>query len=202
MITKDKHGFTLIELLISLAISALILSAVYKIFTSNNLIYLKNTELAKMEQNLRSGFSMLRNDIIMAGYDPTGNYTLGIDTESSTESSIVLSYYDDVDDHNATKISYDLYDSDTYGDNTLARRKINIAQSLSSTKRQPIMSNVRSIKFTYCNENDVCSTIANNVSDIRYVTVFLETYPDRNHLNIPDLNINRTISIRNASLGN
>jgi len=201
MFYKTSNGFTLVELLISLAISTIVLSAIYNLFISNNIIYLNQTELAKMEQNLRSGFSMLRNDIIMSGYDPIGIYnnTLGINTDSSTEETIIVSYYDDKNG-TARKLIYDTYDSDTYGDDTLARREVDLNEAFSSTNRQPIMGNVRNIKFEYCDKDYTCNSTASIVSDICHVNIFLETYSSRNSLDIPDLNMTRTVYIRNACL--
>ena len=112
-----KKGFTLIELLIALVISSLMLSAVYKIFISNNIIYLKHNELTKMEQGLRSTLNIMTQEIRMSGYNPFQNSTVGIDKGESSSNIITFSSYNESSD-NVKEYIYYLYDSQTFGNNT------------------------------------------------------------------------------------
>lgn len=187
-----KKGFTLIELLIALVISSLMLSAVYKIFISNNIIYLKHNELTKMEQGLRSTLNIMTQEIRMSGYNPFQNSTVGIDKGESSSNIITFSSYNESSD-NVKEYIYYLYDSQTFGNNTLGRK-------LNGGTPQPLMSNVSSLDFQYCDKDSVCNATASNVTDISYVRVFLEATSPRDNLNVPALNMNRTVYMRNACL--
>ncbi len=201
---RSNFGFTLVELIVALAISTMVLAAVYHVFISNNRIYLKQNEMVKMEQNLRSGLNLLERNIRMAGYDPTENYTLGVNKTASTENLIVISYYDDTaeneEEHTPVKLMYDIYNSDTYGAYTLAKRKVALSKDFDSTTRQPLMTNVESLEFSYCDKNHMCSNTASAIADICYIKVFLQTFSSKDHFQTPDLNMTKTVYIRNACL--
>lgn len=73
---KNSNGFTLIEILIALAISSIVMIALYQIFNSQQKNYLVQEEVAHIQQNARGAMLFLTNDIRMAGYDKflTGNF--------------------------------------------------------------------------------------------------------------------------------
>lgn len=174
---KTNNGFTLIELLIALAISSILLTAIYKVFISNNLIYLKQNELVKLEQELRSGINKITSEIKLAGYDPNNNNTIGINTSESNSSEIAFSYYDD-EDEELKNVSFYVYHSNLYGHNTLGR-KVNDGDP------QPLIRNVNDIKFNINN----CT-----------VDVYLKVISEKDNLDLSSLNMNRTVYIRNECL--
>lgn len=171
----NNHGFTLIELLIALAISSLVLIAIYKIFISNNIIYLKQNEIVRLEQSIRSGMNSIASELRMAGYDPNKDNIDGINESESNSSKIVFSYYDE--EENKTKeISFEIYHTGLYGDNTLGRK-------VDGGKPQPLIRNVKDINF---NIND-CS-----------VDVYLKVVSEKDNLDLLGLNMTRTVYIRNV----
>ncbi|WP_027371583.1 PilW family protein [Desulfovermiculus halophilus] len=187
-----RGGFTIVELLVTLVISGIVLGAVYNVFISNNKIYIKQNKLVKIEQRLRAAMSLLTHDIRMAGYGSEQNDTVGINKNASSEHKVMLSFFDEQE--NATmSYSYYVYDSETYGDNALGRKKNNATV-------QPLMPNVRSFDIQYCNPENGCEGIAKNLDNISYVTIYLASYADNSQLNVPDLSMNRTVYIRNACL--
>jgi type IV pilus assembly protein PilW len=74
MISKKKtaqmSGFTLVEIMITLAISGIIMAAVYSAYISQQRTYLAQEQVVEMQQNVRASLSLLTKDIRMAGYDP------------------------------------------------------------------------------------------------------------------------------------
>ena len=189
---KSNAGFTLIELLISLVIACIVLASVYKIFISNNIIYLRHNELTSMEQSLRSALNVMTREIRMSGYNPLQNSTVGIDKGASSNNLITFSSYNESSD-DVKEYMYYLYDSQTFGNNTLGRK-------VNGGTPQPLMPNVSSLGFQYCDKDSVCNATASNVSDISHVRIFLETTSTRDDLNVPNLNMNRTVYMRNACL--
>ena len=64
----ETHGFTLIELLVALAISLLVMGAIFLTFKSQQDSYVIQDQVTRMQQNLRGAMYMMTRDIQMAGY--------------------------------------------------------------------------------------------------------------------------------------
>lgn len=170
----SKYGFTLIEMLIALVISGLVLTAIYKAFISNNMIYIRQNKMINMEQNLRSAMNLMSKEIRMAGYTPNAKFSSGINSTSSNK--ISLTFYDS-HKKDITNVEYELYNSGSYGKNTLGR--------IVDGSKQPLIPNVNDMQFSY----DNCS-----------VNIFLEVYAEKPSLEIADLNMTKSIYVRNACL--
>jgi prepilin-type N-terminal cleavage/methylation domain-containing protein len=128
------NGFTLIELLIALAISSLVLTAVYKVFISNNIIYLKQNEMTKIEQNIRSAMNMMNRDIRMAGYKDQNNTITGFNSTISNSTMIAFNYEDEV--HSKKNVKY-------YFDSSQKR--------IENKDGYSIANNIGGLEFKYCN---------------------------------------------------
>jgi len=64
----NKQGFTLVELMVALAISLVVMGAIFLTFKSQQDSYVIQDQITAMQQNLRSAMYMLTKDIQMAGY--------------------------------------------------------------------------------------------------------------------------------------
>jgi type IV pilus assembly protein PilW len=71
-----KQGFTLPELVVAMAMTVIIVGAVYTTYKSQQDSYIVQDQVVEMQQNLRAALHMMASDIRMAGYNPTGMPTL------------------------------------------------------------------------------------------------------------------------------
>jgi len=74
----NNQGFTLVELMVAMAISLVVMGAIFLTFKSQQDSYVIQDQITATQQNLRSAMYMLTRDIQMAGY-----YT-NFDTETYT----------------------------------------------------------------------------------------------------------------------
>lgn len=67
-----EHGLTLIELMVSLALGLVLIGGVLSIFISNRETYRVNENLARMQENARTGFDFMARDLREAGQNSCG----------------------------------------------------------------------------------------------------------------------------------
>jgi type IV pilus assembly protein PilW len=69
--TKDNKGFTLIELMVAMAVSSILMLAIMTTYENQLRSHLTQQSVADMHQNARAAMILMKNEIQMAGYDPT-----------------------------------------------------------------------------------------------------------------------------------
>jgi len=65
---RPEAGFTLVELLIAMAISVIVLAAVFSLFMFQQRAYVQQSEMARNQAQLRGALQAMSRDIRMAGY--------------------------------------------------------------------------------------------------------------------------------------
>ena len=65
-----RQGFSLVELLVAMAITGVVMAAVFKVYTTQQDSYLIQEQIAEMQQNGRTAKYVMTREIRMAGYDP------------------------------------------------------------------------------------------------------------------------------------
>ncbi len=78
-----QRGLTLVELVVALAISFIVIGAVYQAFTSQQRTYTIQDQVAEAQQNARVAMNILMRDLRMVGYGkPAGDVTINGKTYS------------------------------------------------------------------------------------------------------------------------
>jgi type IV pilus assembly protein PilW len=69
--TSKAKGFSLVELLVAMAAAAVLLVAVYTIFTFNNEVRVVQGKFVQLQQGIRTTLGMMGQDLRLAGCNPT-----------------------------------------------------------------------------------------------------------------------------------
>jgi type IV pilus assembly protein PilW len=70
---NNKKGFTLLELVIAMAVSTIVMAAIYSTYQAQLRSHVTQQALVEMQQNARAAMFAMEREIRMAGYDPSGN---------------------------------------------------------------------------------------------------------------------------------
>lgn len=67
---SKEHGFTLVELLVAMAITAVVMAAVYSLYKTQQDSYIAQDQVVEMQQNVRASLYQMARDLRMAGFNP------------------------------------------------------------------------------------------------------------------------------------
>lgn len=169
---NKKRGFTLIELLIGIALSGIVISAIYSLYISQSKSYTIQGQIAEMQQNARVAMDMMVRDIRMAGYDPTEAAGAGIVAASSNSIQFTADLNDDGDTSDSNEnITYSLYDSGGDGDQDLGRN--------TGGGNQPVAENIEDLGFVYTLADGSTTSNPADAGQIRKVQVSLTARTDK-----------------------
>ena len=70
-VPTNKKGFTLIELLVAMAISTMVMAAIYSTYHVQLRSHITQQTVVEMQQNARAAMFGIEREIKMAGYDPS-----------------------------------------------------------------------------------------------------------------------------------
>ena len=144
----SKTGFSLVELLMALAISSIVLGAIYSVFSITNKNFTTQNVAANVQQSLRSAIGLMARDIRLAGLDPIGTDSFGIEYASQTKIRFTLDSIDSgsgkfngiVDETNFEEVTYDFQSNQ-------------VVQTLYETAASPnpavLVSNITNLNFAY-----------------------------------------------------
>ena len=90
--TGSDQGFTLTELMVGLAISALVMTAIYATFKNQHETYILQGLVASAQQNLRAGMLFMEREIRMAGCNPLNTAAAEISVADADSISFTLDY--------------------------------------------------------------------------------------------------------------
>ena len=102
----SNEGITLIELMVAMAVSGIVLMAIYSAYHTQSTIYRTQSVELAMQQNLRGAVYLLESEIRMAGYDmnDTGNFGIidirfrNIDDDLDLNGNSSITFTSDLDD--------------------------------------------------------------------------------------------------------
>lgn len=184
---KKNRGFTLVELLVAISISAIIMTAVYAAYNSQQKSYVIQEELAALQQNLRVAMFYMSNQIREAGCNPTIDkgvnrprmLTADVD-EINFTSDITGMPNGDADGDTGDSyenVTYSLYTSDGI-------QKLGVKRTATDTN-QPVIENVDALNFVYL---DASGNITTTLANIRSVEVTIVVRASREDLDYTDGN--------------
>jgi prepilin-type N-terminal cleavage/methylation domain-containing protein len=78
---RNEGGFTLLELMVAMAISIVVMAAIYQVYESQQKAYATQQMVIEMQQNARSAMLFMEREIRMAGYKPAASD--GIDNDGA-----------------------------------------------------------------------------------------------------------------------
>jgi type IV pilus assembly protein PilW len=160
------RGFTLVELLVTMAVGAIVLTAIYSVYGGLTRSYTAQNVAADMQQVVRAGIDFMVEDIILAGLNPQEEPGFGIATATSTSIRFTA-------DRNMNG-SPDVGNSEdiTYSYITASNR---LDQCLNGAGGcEPFIDNVSSMTFMYLNAagNDLGDPVAAaDLDDIRTILI-------------------------------
>ena len=163
---NNKKGFTLVELLVALALSGLVVTAIYAAYQSQHKTYIVQESVAEMQQNLRAAMYLMTQEIRMAGYDPRG----------ATDAGIVAGDFDDdeirfrkdsngsgtIEDTIGEDVTYSLYSSG--GIQKLGRK-------YPASANMPVALNIDALNFVYLDEDDAITATASEIRSVQITLV-------------------------------
>lgn len=172
MKSQNSKGFTLVEILVALALSAVVLSAIYSVYIAQQKAYIVQEEVAKMQQNLRAALLMMAGELRMAGYDPTGNAGAGIVSIATAPHSI--RFTKDISGNgaiaeNGEDITYSLVS--VGGVNKLIRDDASVA---ATNEQKAVAENLEVLDLVYLDQNNAkIVNPAAHINDIRSIEITL-----------------------------
>ncbi len=166
----DSKGFTLVEVLIAIAITGVVLGAIYSVFFSANQTYFTQDSVADTQQRARIGLDFMVRDIRMAGLDPMFTYSVGIEEATATKIRFTADKNMDgvIQNVNRERLTYE------YDGNKLCLYEGVDLGTPPPPAAETLIDNVSSLSFIYRDVDGVAIALpvsASNLADIRTVDI-------------------------------
>jgi hypothetical protein len=183
-------------MVLALAISTIVLAAVYSVFTIANKNFTTQNAAANVQQNLRSAIRLMARDIRHAGLDPSGSDNFGITYASASKIRFTIdsiggsgTFNGIVDEANWEEITYDFQ-----GDQIMQTLYETVTTSTADTAA--LISNIKEVKFKYYDSanNDLGEpgTDPDKLADIRTVEISVTHWEPAGR----DKMVSRTLTLR------
>jgi type IV pilus assembly protein PilW len=168
---QEEDGFSIVELLVALALTGIVMVAVYKSLSSQQKVYVAQDEAVSMQQDLRAVMEIMVKEIRMAGYDPTSSKQFGFISLPSpgspgfgrSISSDSIAFYADaenppngiVDSSDSEQIAFRL-NVDQSGRALASGVRDNVLRKYSTgaIRWQPLAENIEAIGLAYAIDDD------------------------------------------------
>ncbi len=166
--TAKRHhaGFTLIELLVSLAMFSIIIATVASVLVPLRRSYTTQDVAAGAQQTTRLAIDFMVNDIRLAGLDPIGEASAGIEGASALMMRFTVDRAPqggeangEIDEGNFERLTY-AWDAPNQ------RLRLTYDDGTASSDTETLVDNVSNLRFTYFDENDVVTTDLNEIRSV------------------------------------
>ena len=211
---RTQQGFSLLETLVALVVSAMLTAGIYEVFHTQQNTHRAQTEVVKMQQNMRAGTFLLAHELRSAGFDPGKPFNpadpneppcssgSGFATNLPKIGGVGQIFAPDIDytiDTNRIAFSLDSNSNCQIDDNNNERiayqlngtrlERYNSSAAAPADAWEPIIDNVDALNFVYLDENgNVLAT--NDPSQIRAIQVSLLLRTDKSDRRYTNATIN------------
>lgn len=179
----NETGFTLVEIMITVAISSLVMGAVYTSFISQQNTYVAQDQVVEAQQSVRAAMNLMSREIRMANYVPLPpplpftRDTVGITTALPTQ---LIFSAEDVDVATGVvtvqTIQYSLYDAYADGDTDIGR-------AVDAGAPVPLAENIDALEFLYLDADSNQTTSVTDIKTIQISILARAALPDQNFFN-------------------
>lgn len=146
----NHRGFTLVELMVALAMSTILIMAVYAAYTIQQKSHYTQSQVVEIQQNIRAAMEMFSQDVRMATYDPGGNAGANIPVANRSTLQVRMDLNDDGDFADANEdITYALSDDDGTGVSTSGWGNLTRNDNNNTAPAAPVAENIHAIEFYY-----------------------------------------------------
>lgn len=179
--TINQDGISLIELVITMAISLLIATLSFDIFTTHYKKYQVQTTVLDAQQNAGNGIDMMLRELRLAGYDPTGTAFSSekLLSDGISPKRIIMAadkkirfLADTSGDGNFDDDNEDITYELRKGEATLRRK--------TGAGGQPLAENIDSLLITYFDkEGKVLPAPVSDTNGIRVIEIYIRSRTER-----------------------
>ena len=169
--SSKEHGFTLVELLVAMAITAVVMAAVYTLYKTQQESYIAQDQVVEMQQNVRASLYQMARDMRMAGFNPqrapnVGGFVTqlpddggGTTTTNSTNIALTI----DKDSNDVSNGVIDIDDDDEQIAYRLDNNRLEKFR-VSDDTWQTVADNISAVDFVYLDLNgtDITASVIAN----------------------------------------
>lgn len=187
---RTQQGFSLTEMMVALVVSSILTAGIYEVFHTQQNTHRAQSEVVKMQQNMRAGAFLLTRELRSVGFDPMdsggfgfaanlpkigGGQLFTVDIDYTVDSDRIAFSLDGngngaIDNNNNERIAYRL-------NGTLLER-YNSNAAAPADAWEPVIDNVDALNFVYLDANgNVLAT--NDPSQIRAIQIALLIRTDK-----------------------
>jgi len=199
-VPNNNKGFTLIELLIAMAISGIVMAAIYSAYDSQQKAHVTQQQVVDMQQNIRAAMYYMETSIRMAGCDPLGSANAGFvsnfdppyNTFGVTTGANKIAFT--IDDNNSGFIENNHDELVAYRLNNNILEKFIIDPGSGAVSWPAVADNIDVLDFVYLDGNNppnVLATPLANPADVRSVQVTIIARTGRGDPKYADTNVYR-----------
>jgi type IV pilus assembly protein PilW len=159
-------GFTVIELLIALAMTSLLLAAIFTFAIAQGHYLTTQEQVSQMVQTARAAMDVLTHDLDSAGYNPTGAAFVGV-TFNASQLQLLADLSGDGDTADADETIVYTYDA-------TAQQMVRNA----GNGNEALASQVSDFTFQYLDATGAATTVSANIRQVRITLTVRTAKPD------------------------
>lgn len=167
---SKNSGFSLIELLVAMAISAIVMAAIFLAYKVQVTGKITQESTLDRNQDTRAGLELMASDLRIAGCDPTGSAAAGFKKATSTELEVTM----DISGGGNTGNEFDGIINQPGEDIRYWLTANNIMRERVGTDPAggfPLVSNVDALNFVYLDKNNAPTAVLTAIKSVQVTIV-------------------------------